>query len=103
MLNSKNISWIFNDTNNDIGLVRFDLKIKNDYLSYLISKPFRGMGLSKIMLKMAIKKKIKIRNNNITAVSFIENEISNKILLSLGFKIFSKNINTFNYRYSYNN
>ena len=76
---------------------------RTKYLSYLISKPFRGMGLSKIMLKMAIKKKIKIRNNNITAVSFIENEISNKILLSLGFKIFSKNINTFNYRYSYNN
>lgn len=52
-------TWIYiakNNTNNDIGMIRFDKTDVFYKISYLIDKSFRGLGLGSCILKAGIEK-----------------------------------------------
>ena len=56
MQNKKSTLYVFKNREAAIGQVRFDKQNKIVMISYSISKKFRGRGLGKKMLAMAIKK-----------------------------------------------
>ena len=89
--------WKFVNTSKCLGLVRIEKKNRKYFLSYLISKEYRGKGLGTIMIVKALNK---INKKIIYAKSFSKNYSSNKTLINSGFKIFNKkqNINLYVYK-----
>lgn len=78
--------WIFLFNDNPCGLVRLSFERDKVFLSYLISKNYRGKKLSSVMLKLAINKICnQFHNINIFAHTKPENKTSIKSLLRAGF------------------
>lgn len=84
----KNISYIFYIKKKPFGLFTCDSKGKKLFVNYLVSKNFRGRGLSKLLLKKGIKilqkKEAKL---NLFAKVLPKNIYSVLALNSAGFKI----------------
>ena len=84
----KNISYIFYIKKKQFGLFTCDTKGKKLFVNYLVSKNFRGRGLSKLLLKKGIKilqkKEAKL---NLFAKVLPKNIYSVLALNSAGFKI----------------
>ena len=74
---------------------------KNDKLSYMIEKNYRGKKFGKKMLDMAIIKKGKIRKNNIYAFSLKNNLNSSNTLKLSGFVLKKEYNDKFLYIYKY--
>ena len=102
--NKKNIIKIFRYNNLRCGMVRLNLLKKNYNLNYLIDKKYRKKKLGKKMLSVFLKEIYKEINKKtyIIAKSEIRNISSNKCLLSVGFKLISKNNNVNKYIYKIN-
>ena len=88
LLNKNSYIWICIINNNPCGLIRFKKKNNRYTLSYLISPAYRGNNYSKPMIQLAINKfkSNKPRVKNIYAQVLTNNNLSIKILKSLGFK-----------------
>lgn len=73
----------------EIGFVEFDVRVynRNAYLTYYVIEPFRGKGLGKVMLAVAIDYAFNEMNmHRLTAEVYEYNERSIKLLKSLGFR-----------------
>ena len=87
MRSNKTVLYVFEKKDVAVGQVRFDKKNKIVKLSFFVCKSFRGRGLGKKMVTMAIKK-YKL-NKKITFIGKVKlkNFSSIKIFKSLGFTI----------------
>lgn len=84
----KNISYIFYIKKKPFGLFSCDSKGKKLFVNYLVSKDFRGRGLSKLLLKKGIKiLQKKEARLNLFAKVLPKNIYSVLALNSAGFKI----------------
>ena len=102
ILEKKTIFWIFEYNKVPCGQIRFDMdNKKNDKLSYMIEKNYRGKKFGKKMLDMAIIKKGKIRKNNIYAFSLKNNLNSSNTLKLSGFVLKKEYNDKFLYIYKY--
>lgn len=81
----KNLFWVCISNNNKIGFIR--MEFINDFykLNYLIAPKFRGMGLAKKMIKIALDKKKFLNKIPIIAQVKKNNLISKKILMNCNF------------------
>ena len=96
-LNSKNSNlYLFNHNNSLIGQVRFDRNKNLVKIDYSLKKSFRGLGLGKKIVQLAIKRyKLK---KHVTFVGVVKkiNIPSIKVFQSLGFhKIVKKKVYSF--------
>ena len=91
--------WKFKKKTKCIGLIRIEKKNKKYFLSYLISREYRGKGLGKKMILKAMNK-MKKNKNRVYAKSYLKNYSSNKTLTNSGFKFLNKrkNINLYVYK-----
>ena len=86
MQNKKSTLYVFKNREAAIGQVRFDKQNKIVMISYSISKKFRGRGLGKKMLAMAIKKYKQSKRVILAGKVRSRNLPSIKVFKSLGFK-----------------
>lgn len=91
-LNNKNSNlYLFNYNNSLVGQVRFDRNKNSVKIDYSLKKSFRGLGLGKKIIKLAMKNyNIK---KNLTFVGNVKksNIPSIKVFNSLGFRKIIKN------------
>jgi RimJ/RimL family protein N-acetyltransferase len=89
LLSADTVMYIFEESNNAIGQVRFDKKGKNIYIAYSIDKKYRGRGYGKIILKLALEKilneKIIEDSSFIMGKIHLKNEASTKVFMDLNF------------------
>jgi len=89
LLSEDTVMYIFEESNNAIGQVRFDKKGKNIYIAYSIDKKYRGRGYGKIILKLALEKILHeniIKNSScIIGEVHLKNEASTKVFTDLNF------------------
>ena len=90
-LNDKNsFIFILQKSSLPLGMIRFDKKNKETFLSYLISEKFRGLRLGAKILKLGISKISSIWGiTNIHAETMSDNKPSIRSLEKAGFKIVS--------------
>ena len=86
MQNKKSTLYVFKNREAAIGQVRFDKQNKIVMIRYGISKNFRGRGLGKKMLAMAIKKYKQSKRVILAGKVRSRNLPSIKVFKSLGFK-----------------
>jgi UDP-2,4-diacetamido-2,4,6-trideoxy-beta-L-altropyranose hydrolase len=89
LLSADTVMYVFEESKNTIGQVRFDKKGEDIYISYSIDKKHRGRGFGKIVLKLALEKILNeniIKNSSyITGIVQLENEASIKVFKELNF------------------
>lgn len=80
--------YILEETNQDIGLVRFDKEKKDFIITYYIIKDYRGKGLGKIILEEGFKNLLKVvENPDLLAYVKKGNIASEKIFEKLNFTL----------------
>lgn len=80
------IIYIFEIDDAPIGYVRFQISVSEIVLHYLVAKEYRGNGLGKTIVQMAVANiRYKIGGRDIYAYTFPENCASRKSLERAGF------------------
>lgn len=78
--------YVIHNKEGSVGQVRFDRKGEHYKIDYSLARQYRGLGLGKRMMKLAIRTFFLQHNSNgIIAEVFTENIRSSKIFESLGF------------------
>ena len=84
--------FILCDSENALGQIRIDLIDNYWNIDYSVDSKYRGLGLGKKLVQLLINKTV---FNNFNAIVKMQNEISIKIFVDLGFKLNSNTNNDF--------
>ena len=98
------VFFIGENENGKLGIVRFELDLKKNFseVSINMNPEMRGKGFGRELLKKSIEAYLKNRKCVLKAKIKIENEISMKLFLSMGFSISEKKKEFFYLEYGIN-